>query len=171
MPPLVAKAPVNVMQDLKTSTLANEPAKLNRQLVWFAPKGAAEEDQVAVVRAPNNPFGGQLRFYVDSWQYCLEACSCYFVGHSFIQRGFFHGRQLFLNIVDLDLFLRVFHNKCDTSSFPIGKIGGCPVCVLCCFRYAFPIVLLRQPLVVLNALGVPVEFRNLILHLLYFDIC
>ena len=58
-----------------------------------------------------------------------------------------------------------FNNRFDASSFSIGKIGSLPVCVSYDFYNAYPIVLHHWLSMVVNSLGVPVEFRNIVVHL------
>ena len=78
---------------------------LNRQLVWLAPKGEVDEDSVAVYRTPDNLrtiFGSNADVKLIS-----AAISDSIVVETLAitpaaQRGFCRGRQLSLNVVDLD---------------------------------------------------------------------
>ncbi len=77
----------------------------NTQLVWFAPKGIQDEDKHVVYREPH-----QLRTIFRSnkdskivsraLSYKLTPPTLQVTSH--IQRGFCRGRQLSLNLVDLD---------------------------------------------------------------------
>ena len=81
------------------------------------------------------------------------------------QRGFCKGRQLSSNIIDSDLFMRIFNSKFDSSSISMNKIGELPVSVLYYLCNAFPTVLHEFLFLLLKVLRVPAFLRNAILNL------
>ena len=112
----------------------------NEQLLWFAPKGVSDEDSVAVVRIPNNLrtiFGSNCDSKLCSGTVAFKFVPPTLKCTPMNQRGFSKGRQLSLNIVDLDLFMRIFNCKFDSSSTSMNKIGELPVSVLYDFCNVF----------------------------------
>ena len=136
----------------------------NKQKVWFLPKGECEDDKVAVTRTPGN-----LRTVFGSNTDVKHIASC--VAEAilpatlkvtpFSQRGFCRGRQLSLNIVDLDTYMRAYN--CLACSKDIGScIGNAPCTALNDFCNAFPTVLHEWLFLVLEVLGVPLHIRRII---------
>ena len=85
---------------------------LNRQLVWFAPKGEVDEDSVAVLRTPDNLrtiFGSNADVKLISAGISDSIVDETLAITPEAQRGFCRGRQLSLNVVDLDTMSRAFN--------------------------------------------------------------
>ena len=78
------------------------------------------------------------------------------------------GRQLGLNVVDLDAFTRMFNSTFDFNSLQ-NNIGNLPCTALNDFCNAFPTLLHAWLFLVLQCYEVPDEFVQLILWL-YTDI-
>ena len=78
-----------------------------------------------------------------------------------IQRGFCRGRQLSLNVVDLDSFMRAFY-VCFPGPWNVSNLKNLPVSALYDFCNAFPTLLHEWLFIVLIGLQVPVEFRWII---------
>ena len=127
---LSAKVLYNSFCDLPSDSLLTDLIGFNKHLVRFAPKGASDDDRVAVIRNPNNLrilFGSNC----DS-KLIAGTISCKLVDPTFKvtlqnQRGFCKCRQLSLNSVDPDLFMRLFNSKIDISKISLDKIGHVPV--------------------------------------------
>ena len=49
-----AKVMAATTEDLKRGRPKSDLMSLNKQLVWFAPKGSSEQDHTALIRSPNN---------------------------------------------------------------------------------------------------------------------
>ena len=141
---LSAKALCNSFSDLASRSPITDLTAFNKQIVWFAPKGASHVDRVAVIRTPNN-----LRTIFGS--NCDSKLISGTISHKLVgpmlkvtpqnQRGFCKGRQLSLNTVDLDLFTRLFNSKVDISKISMDKGGEspcfCPPCFVQCLSYCF----------------------------------
>ena len=171
-PLLSSQILLNSSNDLASPSPSIDLAAFNKQLVWFAPKGVADSDKVAVHRTPSNLriiFGSNC----DS-QLCSGTIAYKFVQPTLQatpknQRGFCKGRQLSLNSVDLDVFMRLFNSKFDISSLSTDRIGRIPISVLYDFCNAFPTLLHFFLFLMLKGLGVPQWYFNAILSL-YKDI-
>jgi len=90
--------------------------KSNRQLVWFAPKGELDDDSVAVLRTPDNLrtiFGSNADVKLISAGVSDSIVEATLELTPAAQRGFCRGRQLSLNVVDLDTFSRAFNTCAD----------------------------------------------------------
>ena len=135
---------------------------------WFAPKGSLDSDKVAVIRSPDD-----LR--TDFGSSCDAKLIAGSIGHKMLpatlkvtpmnQRGFCKGRQISLNIVDLDLFMRVFNNEFSINDFSFDKIGDIPVTVLYDFCNAFPTLVHEFLFLVLIMYRLPESYRNVIASL------
>jgi len=126
-------------------------------LVWFAPKGECEDDKVAVTRTPSNLriiFGSNA----DSKLIASSAAEAILPATLAVtpraQRGFCRGRQLSLNVVDLDVFTRVFNSLACLSGIS-DSVGSIPCTALYDFCNAFPTVLHDWFFLVLEVLQVP----------------
>lgn len=136
---LSAKVLHNCFGDLASGSPRTDLTALNVQIVWFAQKGASGDARAAVIRTPNN-----LRIvfvamairslllgpYHINWLIPLKVTPQN-------QRGFCKGRQISLNIVDRDLWMRLFNSKTDISKTNLDKIGNIPVSVLHGFAMPF----------------------------------
>ena len=86
----------------------NKPAELERfsmQNVWFAFKGTHDDDKQAVYRAPGQlrtKFGGNCDSKIIPGATASNILEPTLAVTPFCQRGFCRGRQLALNVVDLD---------------------------------------------------------------------
>ena len=144
----------------------------NKQFVWFAPKGELDEDSIAVLRTPGNLrtiFGSNT----DS-KYIAAGLSDAIADPTFAitpsaQRGFCRGRQLSLNVVDLDSFTRAFNllSGMDLSEEAQlqdynGNIGNLPGTMLYDFCNAFPTLLHEWMWLVLNVLKIPKKLLKVI---------
>ena len=88
----------------------------NRQLVRFAPKGEVDEDSVAVLRTPGNLrtiFSGNADSKLISAAISFAITEPTLAITPAAQRGFCRGRQLSLNVVDLDSYMRAFNLLSD----------------------------------------------------------
>ena len=123
----------------------------NRQLVWFAPKGELAEDSVVVHRTPDNLrtiFGSNADAKLISAGISDSIVEATLELTPAAQRGFCRGRQLSLNVVDLDTFSRAF-NTCANIDLTEehrdqqykGSISDLPAVMLYDFCNAFPTVL------------------------------
>lgn len=138
--------------------------ELNMQLVWFAPKGEEEADVRGVTRQPDNLrtiFGSNTDAKLISSAVAFVITPATLEATPQMQRGFCHGRQLAMNVVDLDAFMRAFNvlSKCTT---PEGKISLLPCTVLYDFTNAFPTVSHEWLFLVLRWIGVPPKLIALI---------
>ena len=100
--------------------------KLNRQLVWFAPKGELDDDSVAVLRTSDNLrtiFGSNADAKLISAGVSDSIVDATLALTPAAQRGFCRGRQLSLNVVDLDTFSRAF-NICADIDLTESQISG-----------------------------------------------
>ena len=89
-----------------------------KQLVWFAPKGEVDKDSVAVLRAPDNLrtiFGSNADAKLISAGVSDAIVDATLASTPAAQRGFCRGRQLSLNVVDLDTFSRAFNICANTD--------------------------------------------------------
>ena len=90
--------------------------KFNKQLVWFAPKRELDDDSVAVLRNPANLreiFGSDADAKLISAGISDSIVDATLAITPSAQRGFCRGRQLSLNVVDLDTFSRAFNICAD----------------------------------------------------------
>jgi len=175
-PETSAKVMVATTEDLKREHPKSDLMSLNKQLVWFAPKGPTAQDNKALVRSPNNLrtiFGSNADSKLIAGTVAFQLVAPSLDVTPFIQRGFCRNRQLSLNIVDLDAYMRVFNIAVSRSflgSSGLPDIGTIPATVLYDFCNAFPTVLHEWLFLVLGAYNVPLEIRNIILAL-YTCIC
>ena len=75
--------------------------KLNRKLVWFAPKGELDDDSVAVLRAPDNlrtSFGSNADAKLISAGVSDSIVDATLQRTPAAQRGFYRGRQLSIHL-------------------------------------------------------------------------
>ena len=91
---------------------------------------------MAVIRTPNNlrtPFGSNCdsKLIAGTISYKLVDPTLKVTPQN--QRGFCKGRQLSLNTVDLDLFMRLFNSNIDITKINLDKVGNVPVSVLYVF--------------------------------------
>jgi len=167
---LSAEILATTSEDLSQVAPKSDLLALNRQLVWFAPKGAFAEDNTAVYR-----FAGNLRTIFGSNADSKLIAGC--VGDKLtppmlestpeMQRGFCRGRQMSLNIVDLDLFMRVHNDSISAYNMlsMVSRVESIPGTALYDFCNAFPTVLHEWLHLVLEALEVPYRIRLLVISL------
>ena len=139
--------------------------QLNRQLCWFAPKGVVDQDSIAVLRTPENLrtiFGGNADAKLISGAISFAITEPALAITPAEQRGFCRGRQLSLNVVDLDTYMRAFNllSNIDLAeekrSEPYrGNIGDIPASMLYDFCNAFPTLLHEWLWLVLEVLKIP----------------
>ena len=87
--------------------------RLNMQFVWFPPKGELEEDSTALIRTAGNlrtVFGGNSDSKLIASGIADSITSSTLAITPANQRGFCRGRQLSLNVVDIDAYMRA-HNQ------------------------------------------------------------
>ena len=87
--------------------------KFNMQFVWFPPKGELEEDSTALIRTAGNlrtVFGGNADSKLIASGIADSITSATLAITPANQRGFCRGRQLSLNVVDIDAYMRA-HNQ------------------------------------------------------------
>ena len=145
---------------------------LNRQLVWFAPKGEVDEDSVAVLRTPDNLrtiFGSNADVKLISAGISDSIVDEALAITPEAQRGFCRGRQLSLNVVDLDTMSRAF-NICANIDLTEehrdqhykGNISDIPAVMLYDFCNAFPTVFHEWMWLVLKTIKLPKEIYRAI---------
>ena len=84
----------------------------NEPLLWFAPKGVTAEDDFVVYREPSQLrtiFGSNIDCKIVAGAIAAALTPATLAVTPTIQRGFCRGRQLSLNVVDLDSFMRAFY--------------------------------------------------------------
>ena len=134
----------------------------NRQLVWFAPKGEVDEDSIAVLRTPENLrtiFGSNADSKLISAGISDAIVEATLAITPSAQRGFCRGRQLSLNVVDLDSYMRAF-NLCSGIDLTeekrnepyTGHIEDIPAGMLYDFCNAFPTLLHEWLFLILKVL-------------------
>ena len=166
--PLSARVLSDCFQDLSSDNPETDLEVLNKQIVWFVPKGASDDDKTALIRTPNNLrtiFGSNCDSKLISGTLAYKLTEPTLKVTPINQRGFCKGRQLSLNIVDVDFFMRVFNSEFDASCISSATIGDIPVCVLYDFCNAFPTILHKFLFLVLKMLSVPARYRNAIFNL------
>ena len=132
---------------------------LNRQLVWFAPKGVEDEDGATCTRTPEDlrtVFGSNTDVKLISSAVAVKITPATLAVTPDIQRGFCRGRQLAMNVVDLDAYTRVYNQKCDLgeSMYP-SDVSTLPCTALYDFSNAFPTLNHGWLFLVLECLGWP----------------
>ena len=105
---LSAEVLYNSFSDLASGAPWTDLTAFNKQIVWFAPEGASDDDRLALIRTPNNLrtiFGSNCgsKFFSGAISHKLVSPTVKVTHKS--QRGFCKGRQLSLNNVDSDLFM------------------------------------------------------------------
>ena len=133
----------------------------NEQLIWFAPKGISAEDDFAVYREPSQLrtiFGSNTDSKIIAGAVASALTPATLAVTPTIQRGFCRGRQLSLNVVDLDSYMRAFY-VCFPGPWNISNLKNLPVSALYDFCNAFPTIIHEWLFIVLIGLQVPVEFR------------
>ena len=158
----------NTFKDLCLACPLTNLEKFNIQKCWFAPKGVVAEDKTACIRTPDKfrtIFGSNCDSKLVSGTIAFMFGAAVLLLTPMNQRGFCKGRQLSLNSVDLDVFMRFFNAKFDLKEISAGRIGGIPVTVLYDFCNAFPTILHSFLFLVLECLGVPEFYRNAIFNL------
>ena len=158
----------NAYRDLSKEQPRTDLEEFNMQKGWFAPKGALDSDKVAVVRTANNLrtiFGSNCDSKIIAGTVGFKMTPATLRVTPINQRGFCKGRQISLNIVDLDLFIRVFNNEFDVSSLSFDHIEDIPVSVLYDFCNAFPTLVHEYLFLVLIMYELPGKFRNVIISL------
>jgi len=154
-------------QDLSSAEPLTDFELLNQQLVWFAPKGQSDQDGTAVIRTPGNLrtiFGSNVDTKLIAGTIAHEMTEPMLKVTPGAQRGFCRGRQLALNVVDLDVYMRMFNNQFDATNI-MKDIGSIPVSALYDFCNAFPSLLHEWIFLVLEVLQVPTLIRKVILSL------
>ena len=120
-PEVSARVLANTSASMATEQRPAGLDDFNKQLVWFAPKGSFDGDKKAVFRKPQ-----QLRtiFGSNSSSKLVASAVAYKLTPPTlaitpsIQRGFCKGRQLALNVVDLDSYMRVFNSMHSRTGTP-----------------------------------------------------
>ena len=141
---------------------------VNKQIIWFAPKGECDADRIAVIRTPGNLrtiFGSNCDGKLIASGIASQLAEATFSLTPAAQRGFCRGRQLALNVVDLDAYTRAFNAMAGLafdSVAEIGNIGNLPATALYDFCNAFPTLLHEWMWLVLNVLDMPTDIRNVI---------
>ena len=97
---------------MATESCPDRLAVFNEQLVWFAFKGVCDEDDIAAHRHPSQLrilFGSNTdsKIVAGGIAGCLTPATLTLTPSN--QRGFCKGRQLGLNIVDLDSYMRAYN--------------------------------------------------------------
>ena len=136
----------------------------NRQLVWFAPKGVRDDDKKAVYRGPSQLrtiFGSNCDSKIVSGTIANKLTPATLAITPDIQRGFCRGRQLAMNVVDLDAYTRVF-NTLHGWEQHCGDVKDLPGTALYDFCNAFPTLLHEWLFYVLKAIRCPKSYRNVI---------
>ena len=155
------------VSQLFVMTSENKPNNLesfNKQVVWFAPKGTHCEDNKQVIRTPDKLrtiFGSNSDSKIVSGAIgcCIQDATLEVTPP--MQRGFCFGRQLGLNVVDLDAYMRAFNARFDWDKVK-NNIPHMPCTMLYDFCNAFPTLLHTWLFMVLRALGVPSNIYNII---------
>ncbi len=146
---------------MPTSQKPSRLSEFNEQLLWFALKGVCDEDDIAAYRTP-----GQLRTIFGSNTDCTTIAAGIAAKlvpptlalTPFIQRGFCKGRQLGLNVVDFDSYMRAY-NVMHTGMWSTDNIANLPVTALYDFCNAFPTMLHQWLFLVLDSLQLPATFK------------
>ena len=154
---------------------------LSRQLVWFTPKGEVFEDSVAVLRTPGNLriiFGGNADSNFISGVISFAITDPALAITPAAQRGFCRGRQLSLNVVDLDSYMRAFDvlSCIDLIEEKRGEpyrrnSGDIPAAMLYDFCDAFPTLLHEWMWLVLKVLQIPEQIVKVIERLYSLIFC
>jgi len=167
IPATAARVLHSTMEDLSDPHPATDLADFNKQLVWFAPKGHFTEDRIKVVRKPSTLrtiFGSNCDSKIIAGSIASVLTEPMLAVTPEAQRGFCRNRQLGLNIVDLDVFLRLFNNLADPAEI-LRDISSIPACVLYDFCNAFPTLIHKWLFLVLVCLQVPAKIRAVVLSL------
>ena len=137
----------------------------NRQVVWLAPKGEVDEDSAAVLRTPDNfhtIFGSNADAKLISAGVSDVIVDATLAITPAAQRGFRRGRQLSLNVVDLDTYSRAFSICANIDlteelrgQLYRGNISDIPAAMLHDFCNAFPTVLHEWVWLVLKIIKLP----------------
>ena len=175
VPDLSARVLHATFRQLCSSNSLLDLEEFNRTLVWFAPKGNEPGETIEAIRNPGNLrtiFGGNSDSKLISGTLAHKLTSPTLTLTPFIQRGFCRGRQLALNVVDLDIFTRVFNCEADVSD-PLLNIGSIPATVLYDFANAFPSLCHQWLFKIFTVIGIPnhliVCIRNLYSDILAFS--
>ena len=162
----------NTAKSMSTENRLKNLVDFNRQKVWFAPKGNKAEDKTMVIREPANLrtiFGGNCDNEILSGGIAFSMTPAALALTPQCQRGFCKNRQLGLNIVDLDAYSRAF-NSMFCFDHVYSNIHKIPCMPLYDFCNVFPTLSHAWMFLVLQSLGLPQEYRFLIMWL-YTDIC
>ena len=157
-------------QYMASESCPDRLAAFNEQLVWFAFKGVCDEDDIAAYRHPSQLrtiFGSNTdsKIVAGGIAGCLTPATLTLTPSN--QRGFCKGRQLGLNIVDLDSYMRTYnvlhtwpnlHTLVSDSSY----LRNIPCSALYDFYNAFPTLLHQWLFLVLKVLQVPQSFQLVI---------
>ena len=148
-----------------------EPVHLesfNEQLIWFALKGVCADDDIAAYREASQLrtiFGSNCDAKIIAGAIASKITPPTLALTPPEQRGFCKGRQLSLNAVDLDTFMRAF-NVMFQGPWEIPNLDNFPLVALFDFCNAFPTMLHQWLFLVLKGLRLPPKYRWLI-HWLY----
>ena len=85
----------------------------NQQFVWFPPKGEVDQDSIAIIRTAGNLrtiFGSNSDSKLIAGGIADALALPTFAITPAMQRGFCRGRQLSLNVVDIDTYMRSFND-------------------------------------------------------------
>ena len=134
----------NSVKDLSLEQPRTNLEDFNIQKCWFAPKGVVAEDKTACIRTADKfrtILGSNCDSKLISGTIAFQFILAVLLLTPMNQRGFCKGRQLSLNSVDLDVFMRFFNAKFDLKDIWADRIGDIPVTVLYDFCNAFPTIL------------------------------
>ena len=167
LPDITTEILCNTIGDMALQNPITNTLDLNEQLIWFAPKGQYADDGTKCVRHPANLrtiFGSNTDSKIiagTNWNILTPGMLKVTPAE---QRGFCHGRQLALNIVDLDAYMRVFNDLARGLDFA-NRIAEIPAVALYDYSNAFPTLAHEWIFLVLRALGIPGPIRRVIYSL------
>ena len=115
----------------------------NEQLIWFALKGVCADDDIAAYREASQLrtiFGSNCDAKITAGAIASKITPPTLALTPPEQRGFCRGRQLSLNAVDLDTFMRAFNVMFD-GPWEITNLSNFPLVALFDFCNACPTLL------------------------------
>ena len=115
--------------------------ELNEQFVWFAPKGEQEADDTIVLRDVSDLrtiFGSNadLKIIASGVRESIQQTTLAVTPS--VQRGFCRGRQLALNVVDADSFMRAFSVISVVLNSDFSNLGDISATPFYDFLQCFP---------------------------------
>ena len=155
------------IDDLQLEMPQTDLERLNEQFVWMAPKAPSANDGVVVLRTPNNLrtiFGSNADSKLIASATAYELVEPTLAVTPLSQRGFCRGRQLGVNIVDIDVFMHVFNSifSANSSYNDVASMPGTPLYDFC---NAFPTLLHEWLFLMLRCYKLPRKFRFLIFNM------